>query len=183
VPDIYQGCEFWDFSLVDPDNRRPVDFEKRKRMLSELKERSAAGLGALARELAGNPLDCRIKMFLVRAMLGLRKERPALFEKGSYRPVEASGKFGRNLVAFVREYGGSTLLVIAPRFFTHFLKEGQPLAAPEVWADTTLTLPESAPLNYKSVITDREVRLDSRQVPVGSLLKDFPVEAYLNLAG
>ena len=78
VPDIYQGNEIWDFSLVDPDNRRPVDYAKRKKMLDALK-------GATPEELLDNWSDGRIKLFLTHRLLTFRRENPELFRDGSYR--------------------------------------------------------------------------------------------------
>src|SRR5262249_1941648 len=98
VPDIYQGCELWDLSLVDPDNRRPVDFERRKQELQKLRQRIAnsstsagGGLPSLARELLGRLTDGSIKLFTLHRLLSLRRQMPDLFIAGSYEPLAVEG--------------------------------------------------------------------------------------------
>ena len=95
VPDFYQGNEIWDFSLVDPDNRRAVDYEQRQKMLDSLGQ-------ATPEELLGNWRDGRIKLFLTQRLLIFRRENPALFAQGSYEPLELSGEFASSCVAFAR---------------------------------------------------------------------------------
>jgi (1->4)-alpha-D-glucan 1-alpha-D-glucosylmutase len=108
VPDIYQGNEMWDFSLVDPDNRRLVDYEARRAAL--------AGLGGVApEELVANWKDGRIKLYLIHKLLRFRREYFDLFAKGDYSPVQAAGEFGDSVFAFARRFEGETVLVIAPR--------------------------------------------------------------------
>ena len=133
VPDFYQGSEMWDFSLVDPDNRRPVDFPHRKLSLDEL-----ADLGAA--HLLENWRDGRIKMFTVHRLLNLRHEQPELFSQGSYTGRMATGVWNDKIVAFERRTDKSAILVIAPR---HTAQLGFP-ATGEVWADTHLDLPKDS---------------------------------------
>ena len=99
VPDVYQGNEIWDFSLVDPDNRRPVDYVERKKMLDALK-------GADPGELLDNWSDGRIKLFLTHRLLTFRREKAELFQRGSYEPLSLTGEFADCCVAFARETGG-----------------------------------------------------------------------------
>ena len=105
VPDIYQGNELWDFSLVDPDNRRPVDYERRRRALAELQE-SDPSPGALAAQLE----DGRCKLLLTWKLLALRQSNPELFRAGDYRALHARGSRARHLCAFLRRFRQQALL-------------------------------------------------------------------------
>ncbi len=100
VPDIYQGNEIWDFSLVDPDNRRPVDYRRRREILDSLG-------GVAPEELLQHWPDGRIKLFLTQRLLRFRREHPALFQQGSYLPLSAMGTFANCCVAFVRAHEGN----------------------------------------------------------------------------
>jgi (1->4)-alpha-D-glucan 1-alpha-D-glucosylmutase len=135
VPDIYQGNEIWDFSLVDPDNRRPVDYEKRVRMLDSLGK-------VTPEDLLANWRDGRIKLFLTQRLLNFRREENALFARGSYVPLEVTGEFAGCCIAFAREYQGRSLVVLAPRLT---MRIGFPPMG-HLWRDTTVQLPKSAEL-------------------------------------
>ncbi len=130
VPDIYQGNEIWDFSLVDPDNRRPVDYEERQKMLEGLKEASPE-------DLLGNWTDGRIKLFLTHRLLTFRRENPALFAQGSYLPRSLTGTFAESCIAFAREHAGRSIFVFAPRLSA---RVGFPPIG-EAWRDTVAQLP------------------------------------------
>jgi (1->4)-alpha-D-glucan 1-alpha-D-glucosylmutase len=148
VADTYQGTELWDFSLVDPDNRRPVDYELRRNMLADLRGRLAnpqTDLVALARELTERKEDGRIKLFVTHRLLELRRALSGLFSAGEYLPVTAAGRRADHLVAFLRQYEGRWALSIAPRLIAGLLPEpyGLPLGR-EVWQETALALPGMA---------------------------------------
>jgi len=143
VPDIYQGNEMWDLSLVDPDNRRPVDYEARRRALSEIGQADPG-------DLLANWKDGRIKLFLTNKVLLCRRERFELFAKGDYQPVAASGHFAESVFAFARRLGGETLLVIAPRLTG---RAGFPPIG-ECWQDTALDFQAAQPM--RDLFTGRE---------------------------
>jgi (1->4)-alpha-D-glucan 1-alpha-D-glucosylmutase len=109
VPDFYQGTEHWDLSLVDPDNRRPLDFCRRQRELASLGHRPDWN------ELAKNWRDGRIKLALTRRLLALRREFPALFRDGRYEPVDVLGPDRDHVIAFVRNLGRARLVVAVAR--------------------------------------------------------------------
>ncbi|MFP4279989.1 MAG: hypothetical protein ACLFQI_08340, partial [Halochromatium sp.] len=125
LPDIYQGCELWDFSLVDPDNRRPVDFERRRRWLSELDRLAAIDDAGETAEGLPQPLrsqaldntlsDGRAKLYLIRRALLLREQMPELFVEGEYSPLTVEGPHAHRLCAFSRSHQGQSVVVIAPR--------------------------------------------------------------------
>ena len=119
VPDFYQGTELWDFSLVDPDNRRPVDYGIRMEMLEEIKRMEAEpGRRELVRRLTVDKEDGRIKLYLTYRLLNFRRENRGLFEKGEYLPLEARGRLAENVCAFARRNNGKSLIIAAPRFLT-----------------------------------------------------------------
>jgi (1->4)-alpha-D-glucan 1-alpha-D-glucosylmutase len=131
VPDLYQGTEFWDFSLVDPDNRRPVDYSARAAALGD------ADLPALAAEWRNG----RIKQALIAELLALRRRVPDLFAGGSYEPVTIEGRAAESMIAFVRRHGDHRLLVAAPRLPLDLLQGADGIAlAPEILKDTVLRL-------------------------------------------
>src|SRR5207253_3976118 len=110
VPDTYQGTEAWDFSLVDPDNRRPVDYAAREAMLKDLAARAAASSRApclLGRELSADLTDPRAKLFAVERALHARREFADLFARGRYLPVPATGEKAGHVFAFLRELDGA----------------------------------------------------------------------------
>jgi (1->4)-alpha-D-glucan 1-alpha-D-glucosylmutase len=183
VPDTYQGTEIWDFSLVDPDNRRPVDFAQRSAMLEELaRRREAAGddLAGLARELSDGPSDGRVKLYIHWRTLQARKASPELFAVGEYRPLAAVGRHEASVFAFHRSFESEAAVVVAPRLSTRLKFEGELPVGPEVWGDTAVPLPDVPPgARYRNVFTGEIVSASSRDgaavLDVGELLANFPV--------
>ncbi|HMQ35341.1 MAG TPA: malto-oligosyltrehalose synthase, partial [Chloroflexaceae bacterium] len=181
VPDIYQGCELWDLSLVDPDNRRPVDYEQRRRLLAELKRRGAAGdPAALAAELLDKADDGRVKLYLTHRALELRRERPELFAAGDYLPLAAEGERAAHAVAFARTAGAAELVTIAPRL--SLTLAGGELRPPtgELWGDTWLPLPHAEPgARYQDRLTGAALTTGERDgvagLPLAEVLGAFPV--------
>lgn len=189
VPDIYQGQELWDFSLVDPDNRRPVDFPLRAEMLGQL--RQAAGdesLRTLSRRLAENPRDSRIKLLVTWRTLELRSRRPDLFRLGEYVPLSVHGAKANHVCAFARRHwstaddGPQTLVVIVPRWIaqlTPLPADGAPAPpplGPAVWEDTRVEIGQ--PLGrLKNVFTGQVFQPAESQIPLAAVLSDFPIAA------
>lgn len=158
VPDFYQGTELWQFSLVDPDNRRPVDYKRRSALLETLRRREAEDSIGLIRELAADPQCDETKLWATYKSLQARKLHPDLFLRGEYIPIEAHGPKAEHVIAFARRHDDRTAIAIAPRF-TVSLGD---------WADTTLDLPEA---EYQDALTGL-IRSTNR---LAELLKDFPV--------
>jgi len=161
VPDYYQGTELWDFSLVDPDNRRPVEFGVRATILDELEKRPPSPA-----ELLADLSNGRAKMHVIRKGLALRKARPELFHGGEYRAMHADGGYEENVIAF--SLGGS-IVAIAPRLFARRLGDA---AAPigDFWGEARLALPEG---EFEDVLTGARHRGGAR--PLSELLGQFPV--------
>jgi (1->4)-alpha-D-glucan 1-alpha-D-glucosylmutase len=183
VPDVYQGQEAWDFSLVDPDNRRPVDFAARERMLDELLRRSGEGdLAALAAELVREWPDGRAKMWLTHRALRLRAEHPALFAEGAYRPLETAGAGAGHLLAFARTHGREVAVAVVPRLPATLMRgRGWTLPDAAAWGDTRVEgvgIASDGPLH--NALTGEDVTPDADGgMPAALLFATFPVALLL----
>ncbi len=181
VPDFYQGTELWDLSLVDPDNRRQVDFTARAAMLAVLRARAEAGdLAALAREVVDRWSDGRIKLYTIYRALSVRRAAPELFSQGAYIPLAADGRNAAHVCGFARRHGASAVLAIVPRLTARLTDDGARLPiGREVWADTRVTLPEALAGPYVHVFTGagvEGVRRDGAPVlDAADLFAHFPV--------
>lgn len=172
IPDTYQGDELWFRALVDPDNRRDVDFSRRGQLLAALPgildDRMAA---ELARDLA----DDQLKLFIVRALLRARRAHPELFRRGSYEPLSLQGGRARHAFGFVRRHEGDALLMLVPRLVAGcFDKRGQQVTA--AWEDLELSLPDDLiGRGWQSVLTGQ----NHSTLEAASLLKPLPVAVLL----
>jgi (1->4)-alpha-D-glucan 1-alpha-D-glucosylmutase len=181
VPDIYQGNEMLDFSLVDPDNRREVDYELRMRELRRLKDiASGSGDGAkeLVKEIIDNMHDGRSKLYLASKVLNFRKKRPELFQSGEYIPLRTSGDHATHVLAFARRYQGEAMLVAVPRLCANLMR-GKPRLpfGRDVWRDTRIEISQVA--NFRSLFTDESIAVSQQNgtssVFAADLFRDFPV--------
>jgi (1->4)-alpha-D-glucan 1-alpha-D-glucosylmutase len=174
VPDFYQGTEYWDFTLVDPDNRRPVDFEKRYRSLENIKKAVDNDPGGLIEDLLDKSQDGRVKQFLIYNLLWARNSNRDLFLKGNYIPLECTGEFSNNVVAFARNLESSFAVTVAPRFLTTLIKENELPLGEKVWKDTSVQLPENLPGNWIDMITKERLKAESNSLSIGQALDSFP---------
>jgi (1->4)-alpha-D-glucan 1-alpha-D-glucosylmutase len=186
VPDFYQGTELWDFSLVDPDNRRAVDYQKRIALLEQLRRRETESRRALLRELLGGWKDGGVKLYLTDKALDFRRAHSGLFLAGEYLPAQAEGPKADHMVAFCLRRDGDWALAVAPRWMSHLTAPGRAPLGERAWLDTRLTLPEGAPLSWRNVLTGE--RLDARgsgegrsQVMARDALNSFPVALLTNV--
>jgi (1->4)-alpha-D-glucan 1-alpha-D-glucosylmutase len=177
VPDVYQGTELWDFSLVDPDNRRPVDFERRRALLADLRARFGpdADTPAELRGLTERIEDGAAKLFLIWRALALRRRHPALFEQGTYVPLQVQGPHRERLCAFARVYGEQVAIALAPR-----LPAGGGVADPFAdggWSATSVAVPGGTLVDVLTgePIPAAELGGDPFTLPAGTLLRRFPV--------
>ncbi|WPB74741.1 malto-oligosyltrehalose synthase [Archangium violaceum] len=178
VVDTYQGCELWDLSLVDPDNRRPVDYGVRTRMLEALDQEAREDRSALCSRLMADMEDGRIKLFVLAEGLRLRQRQKALFCRGGYRALHLVGPRADAAVAFVREHEQSAVICAAPRYTLSALESPGGFAG--AYEETSLDLPESyASMTFRDVFTGREVRPGRREggavLPLAPLLAGFPL--------
>ena len=174
VPDFYQGTELWDLNLVDPDNRRLVDFEKRESFLRDIKDKARTDILKLIAKFFSSKEDGRIKLFLIYRALGARKENLEVFQKGTYVPIEVGGKFKGHVIAFARNHEKSWAITIAPRYLTAIIKEGEHPLGHRVWGDTHIVVPEGAPSLWEDAITAQPIKA-KKTLPIGEILKHFPV--------
>jgi (1->4)-alpha-D-glucan 1-alpha-D-glucosylmutase len=187
VPDTYQGTELWDFSLVDPDNRRPVDYERRRQLLRGLQGRvaeSGPDRRELARELTRSREDSRIKVYVTWQALRCRREHPGLFTTGEHLPVTTTGTGQEHVFSFLRRQGDEVALVAVPRLLTPLPEspDGLPLGE-QVWEDTALVLPETAAgRRWRNLFTGEEVSTAGEQgdtLRAGEVFGHFPVALLL----
>src|SRR5213082_2637768 len=164
VPDIYQGNEVWNYSLVDPDNRRPVDYKVRAEMLSCLSSKRPE-------DLLQNWPDGRIKMFLTQRALHFRNEHVELFRNGDYLPLRASGTLADCCISFARRLNRHWAVVIVPRLSSRI---GFPPVG-DVWKDTAIDFPEKLALERgREIFTGRELLIQNRQIRVADALSILP---------
>ncbi len=182
VPDFYQGTELWDFSLVDPDNRRPVDFEHRSHLLQSLKTASQTNVLSLVQELLNTRTDGRIKLFLIYRVLHFRNQYSTLFEQGKYVPLAVTGKFQDHIVSFARIEGTQMAIVVVPRLLTSIVQPEEDPLSEKIWGDTQIELPQNAPPAWQEVICAEPEGGDSRliqaiegKLAVSTVLQHFPV--------
>lgn len=159
VPDFFQGTELWDLSLVDPDNRRPVDYVTRTAMLAELRDLAGKMPAAkLARDLTAAKEDGRIKMHLISHALEFRGKNREVFERGEYTAIDAAGVHAGHVCAFERRWGSVSIITAAPRFLTCLISgSGSVPFGEAVWQDTRLVLPEHAGAEFRNVFTGEVV--------------------------
>ncbi|MBS3803207.1 MAG: malto-oligosyltrehalose synthase [Oleiphilaceae bacterium] len=191
VPDIYQGDELWNLNLVDPDNRRPVDFDCRTALLKNIQEQfnSDESRPRLISALSDTLSDGRIKLFLTWLCLSLRRQDPALFQSGAYIPLQVTGPHSDNVCAFARKQGDRVAIVVVPRLLGRFadLTTWRPGIRPGDfdWAGTSVEIPPSLCVEPgRNLFTRRRVDLadnaSATGVTVKQLLADFPVALLLS---
>jgi (1->4)-alpha-D-glucan 1-alpha-D-glucosylmutase len=161
LPDFYQGTELWQLVLVDPDNRQPVDYKRRSSLFDSLRRRESEDRIALIRELAADPLQDEMKLFVTWRALDFRKSQRDLFARGEYVPLETRGACADHAIAFARRLEERWAVAVAQRW-THNLQD---------WADTEIVLPLNAPREWRDVLTG----LIPAGWRMGELLKEFPV--------
>jgi (1->4)-alpha-D-glucan 1-alpha-D-glucosylmutase len=159
VPDIYQGTELWNLSLVDPDNRRPVDFDARRRALQEISSNTETG-ARFASELMRNWRDGRIKLYLTWIGLQLRKQNGSLLLRGEYIPIYARGPQADHIIAFARRYEDQWALFATGRLFRDLMPPEQ-LPSGASWNETRFDLPAEAPRGWQNILTNEPAEGDS----------------------
>ncbi|HGA2315808.1 TPA: malto-oligosyltrehalose synthase [Pseudomonas putida] len=174
VPDLYQGNEYWDFSLVDPDNRRAVDYACRRRTLDD-----AAAPG----DLLAHWRDGRIKQALIARVLDCRLAHAELFRRGAYLPLQVQGRYADRVIAFARLGDGERAIIVAPRLASGLLGGATtPLIPAQNWDDTRLILPFAlSPANWTGLFAGAAVS-PTRELMLSAVLADFPVNLLIEHA-
>jgi (1->4)-alpha-D-glucan 1-alpha-D-glucosylmutase len=188
LPDFYQGTEIWNFSLADPDNRRPVDYESLQTQLKQLRASESGNPAALVDGLVAEPTDGSLKLYVTRCALRFRQEHRVLFAKGSYLPLRAAGEKNKHVMAFVRSFRGTTVVVLAGRFFAQLEADGRVPVGAETWGDAEVVLRKQLPSgSYRDVFTSKKVspvRRDGDVVlPVAEAFSHLPVAMLVNVEG
>jgi (1->4)-alpha-D-glucan 1-alpha-D-glucosylmutase len=182
VPDTYQGTELWDFSLVDPDNRRPIDYAHRYRLLQELQARmAAANRCALTQELLTHKEDGRIKLYVTTLALTCRRQHPGLFATGDYLPAQARGAKRQHVFGFARWQGDSGAIVAVPMLVVGLLQaQPETSVGQAVWQDTRMLVPGVHPHRaWRNVFTGEPVTVAVEDglptVGLAEIMSHFPL--------
>lgn len=174
IPDFYQGSELWNLNLVDPDNRRPVDYAGRIEALQGIMNREESDREGLIAELLADMTDGRVKLFLIHRALAVRNQHARLFREGDYHPLQVSGPHARQVIAYARRQGDEIAVTVVPRLLAGWLEDGALPLGREVWKETVLEWPEDSPAAWRDAFTGAEVSAtDAREI--GALLHHFPV--------
>jgi (1->4)-alpha-D-glucan 1-alpha-D-glucosylmutase len=184
IPDFYQGTELWDLSLVDPDNRRPVNFEIRSKRLAELKkkvEMAGLSLPEFARDLVRGWRDGSIKLYVTFKALHFRRDNPSLFQEGAYVPLVGSGDLNEHLCAFARRRGEQVVLVAVPRFLVRMVRRQDEMPFGEsVWGDSCVLIPGEIPgETFRNIFTGETLQRIEKNgevaLPLREVFSNFPV--------
>ena len=169
VPDTYQGSELWELSMVDPDNRRPVDFAMRETLLADLTTRELS-------DVLKNWQTGAVKQYVIRKTLSCRRDQPHIFGDGEYIPLEAGGKHADNVVAFARHAGMAWIIAVAFRFPARLSKSAGPPIGKRSWADTELSFADTAPRRWTNLFTNEDLEVSAAgRVALASILNRFPI--------
>ncbi len=177
VPDFYQGAELWDFCLVDPDNRRPVDFRKRVKLLDGLIQQEVQGQNLLVKRILKSWQDGRIKLYVTHKALDARRVDRDVFQDGSYVPLQIEGQRQEHVCAFARNKGDNWALTVVPRLMTRLVNVDTFPCGQQVWADNHLLLPESAPESWLNIFTGQkhEIFKNEKGFLISDILNQFPI--------
>ena len=181
VPDIYQGCELWDDSLVDPDNRRPVDYNRRRELLAVVMQRlGEPATSSLLPELLTSMSDGSAKLYVTYKVLSFRRAHAEIFREGTYRPLNVTGEKAAYLCAYARVHSSGTVIALVPRLFARLFGEESSLPLGEdVWGNTIVELPHDLPsAPFVSILGRADSLAEDRRVGalhVGTVLRDSPI--------
>lgn len=178
IPDFYQGTVLWNLSLVDPDNRRPVDFTRRVDALEQLPDIGPGDIAPQLEKMLSSWKDGRMKLFTISRGLALRSAAPELFLSGEYLPLDASGPRRGHVCSFARHREGAWAVVVVPRLTSKLLDRGrQPLGDP-CWKKTHLRLPSRAPDQWENVLTGETLTIsrsgETNRLPLSKVLRAWP---------
>lgn len=174
IPDVYQGTEYWDLSMVDPDNRRPVNYEERTNKLKSLNQQFQDNPQKLINQLGQNLLDPTIKLFTLTQALQARRVHQEFFLSANYQAVNITGEKSNSVLAFLRNLGEKQAIMVVPMHVSALnLKDNLPVGK-DCWQDTSLQLAEDSTGEWINIFTHANVSLHSTTL-VSQILNDFPV--------
>jgi malto-oligosyltrehalose synthase len=163
VPDTYQGCELWDFSMVDPDNRRPVDYDKRERWLTEIRSNKQSR-AVLFDELLSNWHTGKVKLAITAWLLEERNRYPHLFSEADYIPLKVTGTYNRHILAFLRQHEEGSYLIAVPLYLAFIAGDYQKLPLFD-WIDTAIILPWDGIFGWRHLFSGKSIRSASK-IPI-----------------
>ena len=179
IPDFYQGNELWELSLVDPDNRRPVDYNLRAGYMDALHELAGReGPAAVCRDVLANVADGRVKLWTTHRALELRQREHAIFRHGEYTALEVAGEHQENVIAFLRRdpSSGRSVLAVLPRFACSLMRGKLEMPLGSAWGNDQLRIPVSTGTRYSNVFTGESVTVPEQQnLPLSTLFATYPV--------
>lgn len=170
IPDFYQGTELWDLNLVDPDNRRPVDFRKRQELLLEISKPKPQMLA----ELLENYKDGKAKLYIINRSLQFRRKAKSLFEEGAYVPLKVEGEKEEHVISFCRQKKSKHTIVVAPRFPASLVKYPSEWKKID-WKDTYISIPDIESSSLTNILTEKNLKSKSGKIFLKDTLSDFPV--------
>ena len=174
IPDVYQGTELWDFSLVDPDNRRPVDYEERQQLLEELEAQANETHENIIANLWENRYSAKIKLWLVQQLMNERKSNVELFSEGEYVPLTVEGKYKQNVLAFARSHNQQWCVIAAPLHIASLSKlQGKEILAID-WSDTNIVLPHEAPKTFQHLFSKTSGTY-KKEIAIKEIFKSLPL--------
>jgi (1->4)-alpha-D-glucan 1-alpha-D-glucosylmutase len=186
VPEIYQGCDLWDLRLVDPDNRRAVDYSIRAKLLAEIERRSQShgDVDEFRKDIVTHWQDGRIKLYIIWSVLNFRRQHPMLFQEGSFEPLKIEGKRANNLIAYARRSAKSGLIVVAPKWLAQAKAPMNQHSMRRFWGNTEIRLPAGGSAECVNLFGDTvpslKVAGNRSALKVAELLGDFPVACLFN---
>ncbi len=170
IPDVYQGCELWDLSYVDPDNRRPIDYQCRMEALDSIIQKESEGADAVLSFIQDHKKEGREKLFVTYKALNFRNKHNELFLEGEYIPVTSND----NVVAYARKHDNQWTIVAFPVNIKTITESKGSLLGEQAWGNDSLQLPEGAPTRWRNIFTNEGVGED-RQVLLKEVFGKFPV--------
>ncbi|MCW3078978.1 malto-oligosyltrehalose synthase [Segetibacter sp.] len=174
IPDVYQGTEFWDFSLVDPDNRRPVDYELRQQLMNELEAQANEEHENLMSHLWENRYSAKIKLWLTHALLNERKENDKFFAHAEYIPLTVDGEYASNVLAYARHLQNNWYVIAVPLHLACLCKQQQQEILAVDWKDTRIVLPTEAPTSYQHLFL-KKAGTHQKEIALKEIFKCLPL--------
>lgn len=182
IPDFYQGSELWQLTLVDPDNRQPVEYGKRQEILKSIQKSAEKNRVDLIENLSKSIEDGRLKMFIMWIVLNFRKNNASLFQEGKYIPLEVKGEKAKHIVAFSRTCGEQHCLVLVSRFFLELMKNNPEIPSAEIWRNTFVQLPTSIQGNFRNIFDNHQINLkNTQELSVEHIFQHFPFAVFEKL--
>jgi malto-oligosyltrehalose synthase/4-alpha-glucanotransferase len=173
VPDTYQGTEVWDLSLVDPDNRRPIDYPKLQQVMDNIQQQYTENPNAFLAELWTDRFDARIKLWLTHTLYNMRKQAVDLFEKGDYIPVKVKGEYKDNIIAYARKYQQKTIVVVAALHIAQLCQSQQKDINEIDWKGTCIVLPSNVKGEVENLLLGSKTGV-SKEIGIQKLFSEVP---------